>query len=149
MSYSTTLTWGRPRFRSHHEPTHVCSTFPVWRRDKWSEAQNDTFLLRTGQLVPSKAWQGHVQRRPVSSGYLYYHIRPEANSRRRRDCLPSSFRPTTSSSSTAAGKNIAPSVLTVWGLIQDVEIKASKLSSCSWIFVLSNEHGHAGPNVAM
>jgi hypothetical protein len=28
-----------------------------------------------------------------------------------------------------------------WGLIQNVENKASNLCSCSWIFVLPNEHG--------
>ena len=66
------LLWpkGGPRFRSNHEPTHVRSTFLFYRRFNWSEAQNDTLLLRTRQQVPNKAWQRHVQSSPVSSGYL-------------------------------------------------------------------------------
>jgi hypothetical protein len=34
------------------------------------------------------------------------------------------------------------------GVIEDVENKTSNLCSCSWIFVLSNEHGCADPEVA-
>ena len=44
----------------------------------------DIYLLRTEQLVPPKAWQGHVQKRSVSSGCLHHHVGPDAKIGRRR-----------------------------------------------------------------
>jgi len=73
-----------------------------------SQMLKKILIYWTRRLVHPKAWQGHVQKPGVQ--WVLTPL-PEANSRRRRDCLPSSFLPPASSSSTATGKELAPSVL--------------------------------------
>ena len=70
------------------------------------------FLLRTRQLVPSKAGQGLVQKRLFSSRCLHHHVSPDVKSGRRRHYLAWHVLRTGSFSSTETGTSRETSVLT-------------------------------------